>query len=48
MKDLPIFIAMFSEMNYETIFEDFNNTQFNTSTTSLVSNNHRSRSEPPR
>ena len=48
MKDLPIFTAMFSEMNYETIFEDFNNTQFNTSTTSLVSNNHRSRSEPPR
>ena len=23
MKDLPIFLAMFSEMNYESIFEDF-------------------------
>ena len=49
MKDLPIFTAMFAEMNYETIFEDFNNTQFNTSAASLCSNNnHRSRSEPPR
>ena len=48
MKDLPIFTAMFSEMNYETIFEDFNNSHFNTSTTSLGSNNQRSKSEPPR
>ncbi len=49
MKDLQIFTTMFSEMNYETIFEDFNTAHFNTSTTSLGSNNYpRTRSEPPR
>ena len=47
MRDLNIFVAMFSEINYETIFEDFNAAHFNTSTASLLSNN-RARSEPPR